>query len=247
MLWLLKNHSEARERQQHEPTHTEIAFTQVNDNGPSGFGNRRGKCHLYEKPGHHAWECPDKESNIDWKKGEEEKKSPASTPNGRNNKTINATHGSEKGDDYDNEDDYDDFNVYFTTVETTLVTVEDKLNLTELEEVTRESKTPIKNSWVILENQSTVNCFRDIDHLKNLRQVDKSVKIRSDGGIRATNWQADFNGLHEQVTVWWDKVEISNMISLKKEKKFSKIKYDSEKYNGFVVTNLENGSITNFR
>ena len=56
------------------------------------------------------------------KKEEEEKKPPVIKPDGGKNETINATHGSEKGEEYDSEDDFDNFNVCFATVETTLVT-----------------------------------------------------------------------------------------------------------------------------
>ena len=81
---------------------------------------------------------------------------------------------------WDSDDEFDDFKFRFATVV-------DELNVTGLEKMAKESKIPIKRSWVLLDGQSTVSCFCNKDELKNIHQVEESVAIRVDSGVRTTN------------------------------------------------------------
>ena len=63
---VLNHHSKSEKEQaqrQRKPKETEVAFAQGDDDGPRGFGHRKGSCRIYAKAGHHAWECPDKDKD----------------------------------------------------------------------------------------------------------------------------------------------------------------------------------------
>ena len=112
VLRLLNHHSKSEKEQtqrQCKPKDTEITFVQGDEDGPRGFGNRKGNCCICGKAGHHAWECPkkDKDRNDDTKKDRDKKKQPGSkTETGKNKTgTTLATHGSSTNDEYDGEDE----------------------------------------------------------------------------------------------------------------------------------------------
>ena len=155
---------------QNEPTGTEVAFAQGVD---IGFGNRIGNYHRCGKKGNHVFECPDKDKYINLdskKKDKDDVKDPPSNSGGGKNETINTTHGTETGGGWDSDAEFDNFQFRFATVG-------DVLNVTGLEKMVKESKIPIKRSWVLLDSQSTVSCFRNEDELTNLCQVEESVMM----------------------------------------------------------------------
>ena len=173
------------------------------------------------------------------------------------NETINATHGSVKGHEYDSEDDFDDVEFHFATVETSVVTSSElqvmsgeskgELNQTEMELVFGTSSStwsPIPEDWVILDNQSTVNVFQNKKYLKNILQIDSYVVIKCNAGSRTTNWVGDFSGYPDPV--WYDPGGIANIISLNRAEEYFKINYSSKNGKGFVVTHRVNGSVRCF-
>ena len=219
VLRLLTHHSEVKEptQKQRKPRDTEIAFTQEGreGDGPRGFGHWKGNCRKCGKEGHHGWECPDKDKNDDSKKEEDEKKPPANKTETGKNKTTLATHGSTMNEDYCSEDEFNICLVTVVTSEMTMTGGESKgeLNLTELELILGQSSnaySPIPKDWCILDNQSTINVFRNGKYLKNIRQVENHVVIKCNAGTRKTNWVGDFPGYPE--AIWYDPGGIANII-----------------------------------
>jgi len=255
VLRLFNSHSEVQKKpKKGKKTETEIAFAQGEGERQTGYGFRKGKCNHCGEDGHHQWECPKKKNTDSSKKKEEDDaRTPTEKPSGGKNETANATHGSVQGDTYDSGDDFDDVQFHFATVETSIVpssgseVITGELNQTEMELVFGTSSStwsPIPEDWVILDNQSTVNVFRNKKYLRNIRQVDTHVVIRCNAGSRTTNWVGDFPGFPEPV--WYDPGGIANIISFDKAEKFYKIRYDSESGNGFMVTHRQNGSVRCF-
>ena len=148
---------------------------------------------------HHSLECKnkDKENALDSKKKDEDGVvNPPSKRSGGKNETINATHGTKTDGEYSSDDDFDDYGLLFATVETNIVIdcpnvinglSKGELDLTKLEHAFGQNDSPIPNDWCILDNQSTVNVFRNGEYLKNIRRVEKYVVIKCNAGTRTTN------------------------------------------------------------
>jgi len=75
----------------------------------------------------------------------------------------------------------------------------------------------IPSTWIPLDNQSTINCFKDQLHLRNIRQTDESVTVRCNAGKVSTNSVGDLPGLPEPV--WHLKDGIANILSLEQVEK----------------------------
>ena len=71
----------------------------------------------------------------------------------------------------------------------------------------------IKDNWILLDNQSTVDIFRDGSLLHNKRQVRGSLTVHCNAGTISTNWVGDLPGYG---TVWWHRRGIANILSFAK-------------------------------
>ena len=118
------------------------------------------------------------------------------------------------------------------------------MNLESMDKMFGQGRDPINKDWCILDSQSTCDCFCSGKYLQNIRQINQSIVIRCNSGVRTTNWVGDLPGYPQPV--WFDKGGIANIISLKNCEKFFKVTYDSEDNNGFVVTHRTNGSVRHF-
>ena len=89
------------------------------------------------------------------------------------------------------------------------------------------------NTWVFLDNQSTVDVFYNKDLLENIREVNKQMNIHCNAGISTTNLVGDLQGYG---TVWFYEEGIANILSLARVKKDQEVSLNSEKGNCFEVS-----------
>jgi hypothetical protein len=97
-------------------------------------------------------------------------------------------------------------------------------------------------SWILLDNQSTVDFFYNPDLLSNIREDTKSVSIHCNAGVaRTTNLIGDLPG---DGTVWYHPKGIANILSLSrvKEHAYSRVTYDSDGGNSFSVHKPDAGN-----
>ena len=90
----------------------------------------------------------------------------------------------------------------------------------------------IPNSWILLDNQSTVDVFANKKMLHNVRQVPGRLRIHTQAGVATTNWKGDLRGYG---TVWLYEDGIANILALHNVCKKFKVTYDSSDANTFVV------------
>ena len=92
-------------------------------------------------------------------------------------------------------------------------------------------KTP--KSWILLDNQSTVDVFYNANLLRNIRKGEKHMDIHCNAGVTSTNLVGDLPGYG---TVWYHPNGIANILSLAKMQEHGyHIKYDSKDGNAFII------------
>ena len=73
----------------------------------------------------------------------------------------------------------------------------------------------IPDSWILLDNQSTINVFKNKFLLTNIQKVSTEMKIHCNAGTSTTNMVGDLAGYG---TVWYHRLGIANILSLAKVK-----------------------------
>ena len=84
----------------------------------------------------------------------------------------------------------------------------------------------LKNSWILLDNQSTVDFFSNASLLTNIRKVQHPKVIRSHRGTKITDIKGDLPG-HPNL-FYYDEEGAVNILSLSKVKETFRVTYDSE-------------------
>ena len=69
----------------------------------------------------------------------------------------------------------------------------------------------VPKSWILLDNQSTVDVFHNADLLKNIRKGKTHLDIHCNAGVASTNLVGELLGYG---TVWYHPNVIANIISL---------------------------------
>jgi hypothetical protein len=90
----------------------------------------------------------------------------------------------------------------------------------------------IPKTWVLLDNQSTVDVFFNPELLVNIRRSRAALDIYCNAGKASTDLIGDLPGYG---WVWYHPNGIANILSLSRVKKKSRVTYDSEAGNSFVV------------
>jgi hypothetical protein len=102
----------------------------------------------------------------------------------------------------------------------------------------------VPSSWILLDNQSTVDVFHNGDLLKNIRPGNGYMDIHCNAGVTSTNMIGDLPGYGE---VWYHPNGIANILSLKRVKdRGHRITYDSSRANEFLF-HKSDGTIRVFK
>jgi Reverse transcriptase (RNA-dependent DNA polymerase)/Zinc knuckle len=197
-----------------------VAFTNVDENNSEsgttlfnagGSGKRRGfdkskiTCHRCQEKGHYANECPTNENNNGEKNS-----------NGKNTDTANM-HVQISANDFE---------------ETGFIGFEFVTNGNTDIALNVNNNGPIPNTWILLDNQSTVDVFFNPDLLVNIRPTDRTMQIHCNAGVTTTNLIGDLKGYG---TVWFHPDGIANILSLARVKQNYRVTYDSSSGNLFTV------------
>jgi Zinc knuckle len=93
--------------------------------------------------------------------------------------------------------------------------------------------TPIPATWILLDNQSTVDLFQNSRLLKNIHRSDRRMSVQCNAGERTTDMVSDLPGYG---TVWYHSNSIANILSLMRVARKYRVQFDSEDGGKFVVT-----------
>jgi hypothetical protein len=103
----------------------------------------------------------------------------------------------------------------------------------------------IPKTWILLDNQSTVNVFCNAELLSDIREVDITLTIYSNAGSSDTRWMGTLRGFGD---VWFDPNGIANIVNFgDAEDRGFDITNDTRNGSAFYVTNPTTGTVRIFR
>ena len=110
---------------------------------------------------------------------------------------------------------------------------------------TNDKPSQVSKTWILLDNQSTVDVFANKTMLKNLRQSNSTMTIHCNAGVATTTTIGDLPGYG---TVWYHPKGITNILSLSRviEKGYH-VTFDSKDGNKFIVEKPDGSSTRIFQ
>ena len=90
----------------------------------------------------------------------------------------------------------------------------------------------LSKSWVLLDNQSTVDVFCNRSLLTNVHETNKIMNIQCNAGVTRTNMVGELN---RYGTVWYNAKDIANILSLSQVEKKHHVTYNSAALEAIVV------------
>ena len=99
----------------------------------------------------------------------------------------------------------------------------------------------ILHTWVLLDNQSTVDVFWNKELLKDIHEADTTLDIHCNAGVSSTNKMGTLLGYGR---VWYHPSSIANILSLSQVWEHYQVTFNSEVENRFLVTK-PNGTTLN--
>ena len=200
-----------------------LQFTQAGKGGKPK-DKSKVKCYNCGEYGHYAPECP-KKNNKKGTMNVQVDESDAESASSSSDSESAGVSDSER--DYAEGYDSDGYNLNAFA----FCTVTHRHRVTFMQD---EKYTGLSKWWILLDNQSTCNVFCNKALLKNIRKVNRSLTIYTNGGKSVTNLKGDLEGVG---TVWFDPEGMANVLSLAWMKRRYRVTYDSwdTESEGFVV------------
>ena len=90
----------------------------------------------------------------------------------------------------------------------------------------------IPNSWILLDNGSTIDVFMNDKLLNNIHKTNTRMNIHCNAGTASTNLMGELRGYGD---VWFAPNGVANILSLSNLAKKFRITYDSATDDGFIV------------
>ena len=101
----------------------------------------------------------------------------------------------------------------------------------------------INNEWILLDTQSTVSVFNNMQYLTNIRESKETLHAITNGGYQDSHMVGEFPNLG---TVWYNQHSIANILSIKEVRRVCRVTMDSSIEPTLCVHRLD-GSIMKFK